>query len=612
LASYSGNATYGSSTSAATSIVISKNDQTVSFTDIPNKTFGGSTFSLVASASSGNAVTYTSTTTSKCTVNSSGVVTIVAAGTCSISVSQAGNSTYNAALTITKSFTIAAKALTITGTTIAAKVYNGTTTPAAVTVGSITGLNGSDTMTATAAVANYALATAGTYTPVVTYTLVAGSVGLISNYFVDTQTVTAVISQASQTLTSTFSTATLRVGDTGVNLTTYVTASSGLAPSFVSLTTSVCSIIGSALTLVATGTCNITASQAGSVNYLAALDLSDSMTVLAAVVITPPTPPSSGGGGGGGGDPAPTPTPVAPTPAVAIQKIRNLAVTVVETNATLTWTAISTSSIVIVKASDGTTINLTAPANASTIEVSNLEPGFAYSATVTPNSAVDSSSADTVTFALAPSAPKDLQVQQGSGNLVMKWTGAKGSAQYRVAIVIPGRPIETIVTTNTEIVISATPGLTYTFMVVALGDAQLVSPVSEVVAKVPATVTPPVNVEKETVKTPVVAKTTTLTLKIYFARNSYTLDAKSKSLLNAFARKVLKAGGSYTTKAVGYTQPASFEPKPKTLSLNRAKVVAAYLKKAGIKGKYTVSGAGQGTKNLAISRNVSLTVGAKK
>jgi len=600
IASYSGDSTYGSSTSPVVAIEVIKNDQTISFSDIPDKTFGGSTFSLVASASSGNAVTYTSTTTSKCTVNSSGVVTIVAAGTCSLSVSQAGNSTYNAAPTITKSFTIAPKALTISGTTIATKVYNGTTNPGVVTIGSISGLIGSDTMTATAVVANYELATAGTYTPVVTYTLVAGAVGLISNYSVGTQTVTAVISQASQTLTSTFRTAVLRVGDAGVSLSTYMTASSGLVPSFVSLTTSVCSVLGSSLTLLATGTCNVTASQAGSVNYLAALDLSDSMTVLAAVVITPP-PSSGGGGGGGGGQPAPIAIPVAPTPAVVIQKIRDLAVTVVEVNATLTWGAISTPSIVIVKASDGTTINLTAPANASTIKVTNLEPGFAYSATVTPDSAVDSSSADTVTFALAPSAPKDLQVQQSSGNLVMKWSGAKGSAQYRVAIVIPGKPTETKVTTNTEILVPATPGLTYTFVVVALGDAQLVSPSSEVVVKVPAVV-----------QTSVAPKPITLSLKIYFALDSYKLDTKSKSALNAFARKVTKAGSSYIVKVVGYTQPTTMDPKPKTLSLNRAKAVATYLQEVGIKGSYTLSGAGQATRNIPSSRNVNLTVVAKK
>ena len=607
LASYSGNATYGSSTSAAASIVVSKNDQTVSFTDIPNKTFGGSTFSLVASASSGNAVTYTSTTTAKCTVNSSGVVTIVAAGSCSISVSQAGNSTYNAAPAITKSFTIAAKALTISGTTIATKVYNGTTTPAAVTVGSISGLIGSDTMTATAVVANYALVTAGTYTPVVTYTLVAGGVGLISNYFTDTQTVTAVISQASQTLTSTFNTATLRVGDASVNLTTYVSASSGLAPSFVSLTTSVCSIIGSALTLVATGICNITASQSGSVNYLAALDLSDSTTVLAAIV-----PPSSGGGGGGGGGapaptptPTPTPTPVVPTPVVVVQKIRNLVVALNGTIAILSWTPITVASIVVGKASDGTTITLNAPANASSLEVSNLEPGFAYSATVTPDAAVDSTSADTVTFALAPAAPKDLQVQQSAGNLVMKWSGAKGSAQYRVAIVVVGKPIETIVTTSTEISVPAIPGTDYSFLVIAIGDAQLTSPVSEIATRVPEAVTP----VTPTPETPVlVGRTVTSKQKVYFKLSSAILDSASKKALQVLATKAKKIGKSFKVSIDGFTQPTKSDPNFEKLSLGRAKAAATYIRSLGIKGVYIVKGAGQAPRNVPKSRYAEVTI----
>jgi outer membrane protein OmpA-like peptidoglycan-associated protein len=611
LASYSGNATYGSSTSAATSIVISKNDQTVSFTDIPNKTFGGSTFSLVASASSGNAVTYTSTTTAKCTVNSSGVVTIVAAGTCSISVSQAGNSTYNAAPTITKSFTIAAKTLTISGTTIATKVYNGTTTPGAITVGSISGLIGSDTMTATAVVANYALATPGTYTPIVTYTLVAGSVGSISNYSVETQTVSAVISQATQTLTSTFRNATLRVGDAGVVMTTYVTASSSLTPAFVSLTSSVCSISGTALTLIATGTCNITASQPGDTNYSAAADLSDSMTVLAAVVTTPP--PSGGGGGGGGGGGAaptptpvvPTPTPVVPTPAVVIQKIRNLVVALNGTIAILSWTPISVASIVVGKASDGTTITLNAPANASSIEVSNLEPGFAYSATVTPDAAVDSSSADTVTFALAPAAPKDLQVQQNSGNLIMKWTGAKGSAQYRVAIVVPGKPIETIVTTSTEISVPAIPGTNYSFVVIAIGDAQLTSPISEIAARVPEIVKP----ETPTPEVPtVVGRVVTSKQKVYFKLSSAVLDSASKSALRNLAAKALKIGKSFKVSIDGFTQPTKSDPNFQKLSLDRAKAAATYIRSLGIKGVYVVKGAGQAPRNVPKSRYAEVTI----
>ena len=606
VASYSGNSTYGSSTSSSTSLVVSKNNQTISFTDIPDKIFGGSTFSLVASASSGNTVAYSSNTTSRCMVNSSGVVTIVAAGTCSIAVSQAGNSTYNPATTVTKSFTIAAKSLTISGTTVASKVYNGTTTPGAVTVGTISGLIGSDTMTVTAVVANYALATVGTYTPVVTYTLVAGSVGSISNYSVDTQTISAVISQASQTLTSTFRTASLRVGDTEVVMTTYVTASSGLSPTFVSLTSSVCSISGMALTLLATGTCNITASQSGNVNYAAALDVSDSMTVLAAIVITPPS--SGGGGGESAPTPAPfvpTPAPVVPTPAVVIQKIRNLIVALNGTIATLSWTPISVASIVVGKASDGTTITLNAPANASSIEVSNLEPGFAYSATVTPDAAVDSSSADTVTFALAPAAPSNLQVQQSSGNLVMKWSGAKGSAQYRVAIVVPGKPIETIVTTITEVSVPAIPGTSYTFSVIAIGDAQLTSPVSEVVAKVPEVVKP---VTPEPEKPVVVNRVVTSKQKVYFKLSSAVLDSASKSALRALATKAMKIGKSFKVSIDGFTQPTKVDPNFQKLSLDRAKAAATYIRGLGIKGVFVVKGAGQAPRNIPKSRYAEVTI----
>lgn len=625
VASYSGDSTYGSSTSASASIEVAKNSQTISFSDVSDKIFGGSTFSLTASASSGNTVTYTSSTTSKCTVNSSGVVTIVAAGTCSIAVSQAGNSTYNAATTVTKSFTIAPKVLTISGTTIAPKVYNGSTTPGTVTVGTLSGLVGSDTMTVTAVVANYALATAGTYTPEVTYTLVVGSVGSISNYSVDTQTVTAVISQATQTLTSTFRSATLRVGDAGVVMTTYITASSSLTPTFVSLTTSVCSVSGTSLTLIATGICNITASQAGNTNYAAAMDLSDSMTVLAAIVIPPPvTPaptPTTGGGGapapvtpvpdptplpapaptsGGGGAPAPTPTPI-----VVIQRILNLAVTVDGTNAQLTWTAIPVPSIIVVRASDGTNVTLQAPANESRISVTNLEPGFAYSATVTPDAAVDTGSADTVTFALAPAAPRDLQVQQSSGNLIMRWSGARGSAQYRVAIVIPGRPIETIITTNTQVSVPAIPGSNYLFSVIAIGDAQLTSPVAEISTKVPDVVKP-VTPTPETPK--VVGRVITSKQKVYFKLSSAILDSASKTALRNLATKAKKIGKSFKVSIDGFTQPTKVDPNFQRLSLERAKAAASYIRSLGIKGVYVVKGAGQAPRNVPKSRYAEVTI----
>jgi titin len=602
IASYSGDSTYGSSSSASTSFEVAKNNQTISFSDIPDKIFGGSTFSLVASATSGNAVTFTSSTTSKCTVNSSGVVTIVSAGTCSISVSQAGNTTYFAAPTVSKSFSIAPKALTISGTSIASKVYNGTASPGVVTVGNISGLSGSDTMTATAVVENYASSSVGTYSPVVTFNLVQGLVGLTSNYTVDTQTVSAVISQAPQTLSTTFASATLRVGDAGALLSTYFTASSGLTPIFVSLTSSTCTVSGAALTLLAIGTCTITASQIGNTNYFAATDLSESTTVLAAVV----TPPSSGGGGGGGDPgPRPTPTPVVVTPTIVIQKIRNLTVVLNGTNAILTWTPITVGSLIVGKASDGTTITLTAPANASSIEVSSLEPGFAYSATVTPDAAVDSTSAETVSFALAPAAPTNLQVQQSSGNLIMKWSGAKGSAQYRVAIVVPGKPVETIVTTETEIKVPAIPGTNYSFAVIAIGDAQLTSPISEVTALVPEPIKPVTPTPEAPV---VVERIITSKQKVYFKLSSAVLDSRSKTALRTLAVKALKAGQKFNISIVGFTQPTKIDPNFNKLSLNRAKAAETFLRTLGVRGVYKVKGAGQAPRNIPQSRYAEITI----
>lgn len=68
------------------------------------------------------------------------------------------------------------------------------------------------------------------------------------------------------------------------------TATSGLTVTFISTTTSVCTVSGSSVTLLTTGTCTITAQQHGNGSYEAAADQTQSFTVT-----------SSGGGGGGGG-----------------------------------------------------------------------------------------------------------------------------------------------------------------------------------------------------------------------------------------------------------------------------------------------------------------------
>ncbi len=84
------------------------------------------------------------------------------------------------------------------------------------------------------------------------------------------------VTPASQTITfGTIGDQTLGTGSLGLS----ATASSGLLVSFNSQTPSVCSVLSSSATLIATGTCTIQASQTGNSNYAAAAPVSQSFQV---------------------------------------------------------------------------------------------------------------------------------------------------------------------------------------------------------------------------------------------------------------------------------------------------------------------------------------------
>lgn len=82
--------------------------QSITFNAPADKTLPGS-FTLTATATSGLAVSFASTTSATCTVSGS-TLTLVSAGSCSITASQAGNGTYNAATDVVRAFTITAAA----------------------------------------------------------------------------------------------------------------------------------------------------------------------------------------------------------------------------------------------------------------------------------------------------------------------------------------------------------------------------------------------------------------------------------------------------------------------------------------------------------------------
>lgn len=111
-----------------------------------------------------------------------------------IALTSTGASTVNIN-TASSGNTVTPKALTIGSPTIASKPYDATTTAGAVTVGTLSGFVGSETVTATATAAAYSSANAASYpSDVVTYTLHDGTGGgLAANYNLANGAATGVI-----------------------------------------------------------------------------------------------------------------------------------------------------------------------------------------------------------------------------------------------------------------------------------------------------------------------------------------------------------------------------------------------------------------------------------
>ena len=82
--------------------------QTIAFGTAPSLSVGGTGVVSATGGASGNPVTFTSQTTGICTTGGTNgsTVTVIAAGTCTIAASQAGNANYNAAQPATQSFVV--------------------------------------------------------------------------------------------------------------------------------------------------------------------------------------------------------------------------------------------------------------------------------------------------------------------------------------------------------------------------------------------------------------------------------------------------------------------------------------------------------------------------
>ena len=97
---------------ATVKIDVSLTGQTITFGAPANKTYGDANFLVSATASSGLAVSFSSSTPAVCTISGS-TVQILAAGICMITANQSGNASYTAAPAVEQSFTSAPAPLII-------------------------------------------------------------------------------------------------------------------------------------------------------------------------------------------------------------------------------------------------------------------------------------------------------------------------------------------------------------------------------------------------------------------------------------------------------------------------------------------------------------------
>ena len=103
-AAQAGNASYAAATPVTRVFAVGTGGQTISFTRPADRAFvSGGSVPLTASATSGLAVSFASNSMAICTVAGS-VATMIAAGQCSITASQAGNASYAAAAPVTQTF----------------------------------------------------------------------------------------------------------------------------------------------------------------------------------------------------------------------------------------------------------------------------------------------------------------------------------------------------------------------------------------------------------------------------------------------------------------------------------------------------------------------------
>jgi large repetitive protein len=288
-ANQAGNASYEAALQVQQSFTVATPppaSQTISFTSsAPGAAvYGGSSYLVSATATSGVAVSFTAALSSAgvCTVSGS-TVTIVGAGTCTINANQAGNASYEPALQVQQSFTVAtpppaSQTISFTSSAPGAAVYGGPSysVSAVATSGLAVGFAAAPSSAGVCTVSGTTVAIVGAGTCTVNANQSGNSSYLAAPQVQQSFTV----ARASQTITITSTPPPVDKHSPPYTIT--ATATSGLAVTFsiAPSSSAVCSISGSSVSFKKHGDCIVRANQAGNANYLPAPQVQQVITVL--------------------------------------------------------------------------------------------------------------------------------------------------------------------------------------------------------------------------------------------------------------------------------------------------------------------------------------------
>jgi hypothetical protein len=265
---------------------------------------GDPDYVIGASATSGLAVAFSAAASSAgiCTVSGSSV-NFVAAGTCTINANQSGNASYEAAPQVQQSFAIggpsapSVQSISFTSSAPSGAAVGGP--PYTVSATASSGLPVSFSIDPASAGICSLSGTTVSFAAAGTCTIRADQAGNASYQPAPTVSQSFVVNLAGQTISFT-STPPGGASTGGPTYSVAASASSGLPVTFSSGSPSVCSVSGSTVSFLSSGTCTVRADQAGNGSYSAAPQVVQSFAVApgAQTISFTTTPPSGAYVGG--------------------------------------------------------------------------------------------------------------------------------------------------------------------------------------------------------------------------------------------------------------------------------------------------------------------------